>query len=242
MQSLLVKTELPEVKIMQEIQSFGNQGLQQISASFLPDTEHIDLRDCAFFRLTEVSYDDDYPRREAFENVLATLDNPSFNFVYLINGGPEGIEIYLGIVRNYKGEKSKFKAADVANDILQASLQGNFQGSRLKKLDREEISTHIFTKIHKARRSSLITGIPSINKDESNQNLDFQGIDRLINSMAGTSWQLLVVCEPMDHGEIEVIKNQVYNLFKPCRMPFLINKNFNYLILFSHTISSLFMR
>ena len=53
-----------------------------------------------FYRINQLSFDEDYPHREAFENVLLALDNDAFNFVYLLTGTEEGIEICLGVVKN----------------------------------------------------------------------------------------------------------------------------------------------
>lgn len=56
-------------------------------------------------------------------------------------------------------------------------------------------------------------GIPSINEKETGDDYDFQGIDRLINSMLGLEWRLVVVCEPVSKSEILNIKDDIYELY-----------------------------
>ena len=53
-----------------------------------------------FYHISKLSYDEDYPHREAFENVLLSLDNEAFNFVYVLTGSQEGIELDIGVVQN----------------------------------------------------------------------------------------------------------------------------------------------
>ncbi|MFW6015086.1 MAG: ATP-binding protein [bacterium] len=173
--------------------------------------EHINLRNADFYKLQTLSYDHDYPRRKAFENVLGVMDNPEFNFVYLISGKPQGVDIYLGVVRNYKSKEGRLHASDCGMNILNPALLGNYQGTHTDRLNREEIHKEIIKPLSTAKRASLITGIPSLNQSENE--LDFQGIDRLINSMYGQYWQLLVVCEPVSTKEAFEVRNNIYSLY-----------------------------
>ena len=45
----------------------------------------IELRNVCFYRIKRLSFDEDYPHREAFENVLLAMDSSSFNFVYILS-------------------------------------------------------------------------------------------------------------------------------------------------------------
>ena len=59
-----------------------------------------------FYRVNQLSYDEDYPHREAFENVLYSLDNEAFNFVYVLTGTKNGIELCIGVVENNNENES----------------------------------------------------------------------------------------------------------------------------------------
>jgi hypothetical protein len=174
----------------------------------------IDMQDCCFFKLTSLTYDDEYPHREAFENVLSTIDNPSFNFVYILSGSITGVDIYVGAVKNYSGEIDTRIHAVNYGRMIEASFKGNFQGSDLDKLSRDDIKAHIIDPIINMKRTSLVTGIPSINKNEDGKDADFQGIDRLINSMTGVNWRLVIVCEPVKPLEVENVKDDIYVLYE----------------------------
>jgi len=167
-----------------------------------------------FYKLKQLGYDDKYPPREAFENVLAAMDNPGiFNFVYIISGKQETIDIFLGVVKNYeKTSNLKLSAANYGQ-ILESSIAGNFQGSVLDQLKYEQIENLILNPIKKSKRFSLIKGVPTFNEDSGKSDSNFQGMDRLINSMANRQWQLIIVCEPVLPSEVLEIKEEIYNLY-----------------------------
>ena len=57
-------------------------------------------------------------------------------------------------------------------------------------------------------------GVPAISKNEKDgKQQDFQGIDRLINSMLGTNWRLVVVCEPVSQEEINIEYSKALDLY-----------------------------
>ena len=70
----------------------------------------LESRDVCFYKITRLSFDEDYPHREAFENVLLTLDNPAFNLVYILSGDEFGIELYIGVVKNKNFSESRLNA------------------------------------------------------------------------------------------------------------------------------------
>lgn len=179
---------------------------------WITKSKSMSARDFRFFRIEAVSHDSEYPRREALENVLSALNQPCFSFVYLLSGGSRGIEILVGVARNYGYSCGKWNAHDESH-VLQGAFLGNFQGSQLRELGKEELENCVFAPLREAERGSVILGIPSINEPKGQQEMDFQGIDRLINSMAGEQWRLLVVCEPVPPEEIQQVIEQVYESY-----------------------------
>ena len=169
----------------------------------------------SFYKINKVSYDEEYPRREAFENVLLTMDNEAFNFVYILNGNPCGIDLYIGIVENSNENNTvlgtRMSAVRYGENIAEA-FKGNFNGSELEELKADKIKSEIIEYSSLYKHAGLITGVPSI--DETNgENYDFQGIDRLINSLMGEEWRIVIVCEPVSKSEIAKIRDNVYELY-----------------------------
>lgn len=170
-----------------------------------------------FYRVKQLSFDEDYPHREAFENVLLSMDNDAFNFVYVLTGTEEGIELCLGVVQNQNENVSvlgKKLSASNYGEIISNVFEGNFSGSKLERLKGKELDKLVGDDLaDKYKNAGVIVGIPSINEKETGDDYDFQGIDRLINSMLGLEWRLVVVCEPVSKSEILNIKDDIYELY-----------------------------
>ena len=77
-----------------------NTSLGNINSIILPKDTLNPNKDVCFYRITRLSFDEDYPHREAFENVLLALDTTAFNLVYILSGSEKGIELYIGVVKN----------------------------------------------------------------------------------------------------------------------------------------------
>lgn len=187
-----------------------------IPKSFLPKNE-LGTTDMYFFKVTKLAFDKEYPHREAFENVLLSLDNPAFNFVYILEGTTEGIGLYLGIVKNENPNNETNQGEDY-RDNLQHIFEGNFNGSIIEPLRGEKLKKLIRDDIYSLNelKSGIITGIPSVNDFENGKDVDFQGIDRLINSMLDSgisSWRIIITCEPVTKDEILSIQENIYDIY-----------------------------
>ena len=76
-----------------------------IKLSYLPNGLLAENEMC-FYKIKQLAFDEEYPHREAFENVLLALDNNAFNFVYLLSGDENGIELCIGVVKNANENKA----------------------------------------------------------------------------------------------------------------------------------------
>lgn len=169
-----------------------------------------------FYKVKQLSFDEDYPRREAFENVLLSMNNQAFNFVYVLTGTKEGIELCIGVVQNQNENLpvlgKKLSAANYG-EIVANVFEGNFNGSILEKMNSSELDKLVGTGLQTYNNAGTIIGIPSINENENGEEYDFQGIDRLVNSMLGLEWRLVIVCEPVSKREILEVREDVYELY-----------------------------
>ena len=117
---------------------------------------------CYFFKINKLSYDEDYPHREALENVIMSLDNEAFNFVYLLEGTEEGVSLYLGVVKNHHPNQKDAQANDYGK-LIEKVFEGNFNGSVLERLKNNTIRDVIiggakkFTEAQSEKGSLAIT-------------------------------------------------------------------------------------
>ncbi|GJQ61017.1 MAG: hypothetical protein SCALA702_00700 [Melioribacteraceae bacterium] len=182
---------------------------EKISIDSLEDNKNL-----FFYKITDLSYEKDFPQKEALENVLSSLNNNAFNFIYLLSGDKSGVSIYLGIGENYKAiqDENTVNAYDISQALINSFL-GNFLGSKVVLLNAEQIEEEILSNLKRGKRKSFVHGIPSENESQPGENNLFQGIDRLINSMRGESYQFLVVSEPVEKNVLKNTIKQVYEYY-----------------------------
>lgn len=216
-----VQKELMQAKeilgLFTDLQSMNDSiVVDQVIELPFPKQRELKTNEVCFYRVNQLAFDEDYPRREAFENVLLSMENEAFNFVYVLTGTEEGIELCIGVVQNQNENLpvlGKKLSAVNYGEIISSVFEGNFNGSNLKKLKGIELDNLIGTGSEIYKNAGVITGIPSLNENTENSEYDFQGIDRLINTMLGLEWRLVVVCEPVSKKEILKIREDVYELY-----------------------------
>lgn len=158
-----------------------------------------------FFRLHEISEGTLNEYRLAMENVVSCLEDSGYSFVYVLASKPEGVKLYLGVA-GVDEEKM-----DTAATGLQKSFEGNFLGAGLSELqDRsddfnelKELKEELEQAFSGRKHVGLITGVPSYNENDGQQkDKDFQGVERIVNSLSGEAWQIVVVAEAGAESEV----------------------------------------
>ncbi|MCX0340134.1 ATP-binding protein [Acinetobacter radioresistens] len=152
-----------------------------------------------FFRITELSAEEEATLRQDLENVIACLDDPDYCWVYYISGTSQGIELYLGVVN-----KTQKSGVHEHSELLTSQLEGNLTGVQLRKVNSEDLLPKIIQPLQESVHFGLLHGVPSRSIDQqlqTGQNIT-QGIDRLARGLSGEVWQLLLVAEPAQEFEI----------------------------------------
>lgn len=194
---------------------FDSMEIPSNNISLASKESSLEIRDYCFFHIKQLSHDLKYPHREAFENVISAIDNPCFNFVYVISGDPSGISLYVGCVANTKNKGNSLLKATEYSDSIENLLRSNFLGSEIEKLDPERLKNEIINPHTAYKSAGLIVGVPSVDKEkiQKGDDSDFQGMERLINCMMGSTWRLVVVAERISRQEIAEIRENVYSLY-----------------------------
>jgi hypothetical protein len=163
----------------------------------------------SLYHIKEVTFDEELPRKEAFENVLNSLHIDGILFLYLLIGDGESVKFLFGIAKDkrYKGTLS-LDVDDIGESILKPSLEGNFRGSvveKLTKAERQQVKDDVacFSKVSK------LEGVPSVLED----NEQFQGVDRLVDIMSGDQFCLAVLADPLSLSDVNKIEGQLYEIY-----------------------------
>lgn len=107
---------------------------------WLPYDRDLALKECCLFRIKELTFEKEAPRREAMENILGMFRGMGgVSFIYLILGDAQGAAFYFGVAKDfaYEGDGA-LTAPTVGHDILGAGIRGNFRGSMVEELSNEE--------------------------------------------------------------------------------------------------------
>lgn len=175
-------------------------------------------QDCHFVQLNELSFDSEYPRREALENIFTAFSSdPAYSLAYILRGNEtEGVSIFFGVVRNSRVPNHQTLTAYDFGGMLRSTLKGNFQGSNVTDVTtRADIDETILQPLRTMRRGSVLTGFPSVDESVEQRNIMVQGVDLLTNSMTGASgtWHLVIICEPVTHEEMSELRGRVFDIY-----------------------------
>lgn len=157
------------------------------------------------FHVTEIGEGKAHAYRLAMANVIAGLDDPKFRAIYILSGTPEGINLYVGIASSEDGDDRLHEMATT----LKASFEGNFIGAKLDDVKSNHAAVNEM--LDSVKHLGLVTGVPSFNQDDGQGDEDFQGIERLANSLIGETWQLVVVAEPGQDADVRDTLQRIYN-------------------------------
>lgn len=158
------------------------------------------------FHVTEIGAGKAGAYRLAMANVIAGINDPRCKAIYVLSGTPEGVGLYIGIASSELADDALHEMAKT----LRASFEGNFLGAKLE--DIKKGNTAVEEMMASSKHLGLITGVPSFNEDASHVgDEDFQGIERLANSLVGETWQLIVVAEPGTDAEIRETLDRIYD-------------------------------
>ena len=164
-------------------------------------------QDIALFHISELTFEDESPRKEALENILSSLRFDGVSFIYLLLGDKQGVSFYFGVVKdNTYTQALDLDVDDIGSLILKPTIEGNFRGSSIIEVENKR---EILSKISSMKRFARIDGVPSVNEESE----DFQGVDRLVDIMAGDEFGLMVISDPLTIEEIQEIENTLYDVY-----------------------------
>lgn len=186
--------------------------LDNTSNVSINDNPAITIDDVVFVHIKKITFEEEAPRKEAIENVLSTLRFEGVNIVYLIKGDKRSVSFYYGIVRNtvVKQQYSFYFPIDsIGRTILKRCIEGNFRGSEVESVGEPE-TEEILKILKKSPYVSRICGVPGINSDEAS---NFQGVDRLIDTMMGDEFAFVVTAMNLMQTPISVIENNICDFY-----------------------------
>ena len=172
-------------------------------------TPQIELKDLVFFRIERITFEDKAPKKESLENVLSAMRAEGVNFIYLIKGDKRGVSFYYGISRDLIHKKMvPMEMEELGEIVLKSSLESNFRGSKLVKLNEEE-EQNIIDDLVEMQEVVCVDGVPGINDTDENQ----QGVDRMVDVMLGDEFAFLVVARALPTEALRHFEKGIFNFY-----------------------------
>ncbi|WP_300755180.1 ATP-binding protein [uncultured Brachyspira sp.] len=181
------------------------------------DFEIIPNKDLVLFKINKIMSDKNYTHRESMENVFSSLKYQNDTFVYIMTCEYQKINIHLGVLKDKNNDID-------SGSLLRSSFLGNFYGSSLKKVTEDELS-NFYSSMKKYKRFGVVDGVPSINssKKEYGTDVDFQGIDRLINASINMRWRIIILFTPVEYDKIKDIEKNICNYYEKIYKDYKVN-------------------
>lgn len=201
-------------RLMNYLSNPDSDNLLNCKNSWIREAVDLDIDEFHLYHINKITFEEKAPRREALENILSTfrgMDN--LRFIYMILGSVDHVDFYFGIAKESSDGESTVKG--LAENLLAPSIRGNFRGSRIKSVDSEK--SEILNKLCKAKCCAMLEGVPGIDRNKDNvqdsSNNNFQGTDRLVNTMFGSEFGFVVIAKPCAQEDVYKIEKNLYEIY-----------------------------
>jgi DNA helicase HerA-like ATPase len=168
-----------------------------------------------FFKIERFVYKKNENNRDKLVSVFHAIASCGGSVIVLINSDSEKIDYYFGTKVAF--DKNIRSSAE----ILNKSLSGNFPGTKIVNVPSGSALDRLTDSVFKNHKHSeqlkqiyTITGVAGLrSKDENHEKLFIQGMEKLIDSMRGETYSLLLIADPVSPEELQVIKRGYENLY-----------------------------
>ena len=187
---------------------------QMAIAKRLQSGDALQANDYHFFQINSLSHITDESSREVLENVYSCIRYPGASVVYMLKGDINGVELYLGVARNYLYPKPDITISDISKNILKPSFEGNFRGSDVSQPAVN--GGELINQLQGYRHVGVLQG--TVGDQVQGENAFFQGVDRLVNVMTGGEFCLVITAACVASQDIMTLEQWLhrgYELLAP---------------------------
>lgn len=166
----------------------------------------------SLFEITKIVYDRNENMNDKLVSVYSALSNFGSTALLVLCSDYDGVKFYLGT--------RDTNQPNVAREILQKSLRGNFPGMEMKEQESGQVARllekHI-PEVYSNMAVASVSIVPSI-RDENKKNF-VQGIEKFIDSMSGEKYTAIFVAAPLSKRDLEAKKRgyeELYTALSQC--------------------------
>ncbi|WP_432374564.1 ATP-binding protein [Lactiplantibacillus pentosus] len=160
------------------------------------------------YKISEIVFAEEEDITQKLANVYNAFTNRQDSLFLLIDSDKEGVTLYLG-VRLLRDDHSIVTSAE----LLKKSLIGQFPGIALSAQSNDEISD-VQNKLKDNSCFATVSGIPSLQTKDTSKNGNFiQGLEKVINSLQGETYQGIVLASNISKAEISDLRQNYENIY-----------------------------
>lgn len=201
-------------EVLEFLEKHSNTTVFNSHRTWLGKNLKLTSKDLFLYHIKEITFEEKAPRKEAVENILGTFRGlEGYNFIYMILGEKDHVDFYFGVAADkFFQTQNTFSAYEIAAEMLEPSIKGNFRGSMVKLVDADE-KTAILERLQNAKRFGILEGVPGLTKESDSNNEGFQGVDRLIDVMLGERFGFVVIAHPCTFADTDQIRQDLYDVY-----------------------------
>ncbi|GHU76350.1 ATP-binding protein [Spirochaetia bacterium] len=180
------------------------------------ELQNADLNDFArFFKVERFIYEKNENSRDKLVSVFHSVASCGGSVIVIIDSDGEKINYYFGTKVALDADISP------GAEVLRKSLSGNFPGTKINGVTSGAALNKLTGSVFKNQRHSeqqkqicTVTGIAGLRaKEENHEKLFIQGMEKLVDSMRGERYSLLLIADPVSMEYLQIIKRGYENLY-----------------------------
>ena len=161
-----------------------------------------------FQEITEIILNRKENMRDKLVSVYSSVGATRASVILMIHGEKDRVKISLGI-KNHDSSET-YKNAD----IMSSTLKGNFPGTRIKNILKSDLKEKIKNEITQLKSVASVSDIPGLrSEDETNDRQFTQGIEKLIDTMQGETYTLLLIADPISRDNLTKNRLSLENIY-----------------------------
>ena len=161
-----------------------------------------------FFDTTQIVLNKNENVRDKLISVFNAVGSAGAGLLMLIHGDEKRVSIKFGVKAYGDGEVGSY------GSILQNSLKGNFPGTKINAVRKENLQAEILSSFPQSCSVATVTDIAGMRSEEETKDRQFmQGMEKLIDTMQGRRYTMLLIADPVSLADLNASRHALENLY-----------------------------
>ena len=161
-----------------------------------------------FFDITQIVLNKNENMRDKLVTVFNAVGSAGASLLMLAHGDEKSVSIKFGVKSNDRNALGSYY------DILKNSLKGNFPGTKIEPVLKEKLDTEVFSAFPNNCYVASVTDVSGKRSEEEAKDRQFvQGIEKLIDTMRGKSYSMLLIADPVSLIDLNASRKALENLY-----------------------------